>query len=235
MRPRGSCSCSVCTPLASPVTSAYEDLSRAVWPCRKSTLVIGRGLELTQLASTATDAFTPNAMAMLHTVNALGYARKQDAAQCHRCIGAATNAYRPDSLANDPPWIQYFTPAKLEGDLANAMCDLVLGDADVGDHAAHRLAVIERLSAAFTQHPPEQAHGKAITATRLATLLYLEGEQRAAYQMADEAISIAGQIRSTRLAADLRVLLRTVPPGNGFDDHGLDLRHRLSTTLTEMT
>lgn len=193
------------------------------------------GLELTQLASTATDAFTPNAMAMLYTVKALGCASKQDAAQCHRCIGAATDTYRPDSLANDPPWIRYFTPATLEGDLTKAMCDLVLGDADVGDRAVHRLALIERLSTVFTQYPSERARGKASTATRLATLLYLEGEQRAAYQMADEAISLAGQIRSTRLAADLRVLLRTMPPGNGFDDHGLDLRHRLSTTLTEMT
>ncbi|MBV9161067.1 MAG: helix-turn-helix domain-containing protein [Pseudonocardiales bacterium] len=193
------------------------------------------GLELTQLASTATDAFTPNAMAMLHTVKAFGYARKQDAAQCHRCIGAAIDTYQPDLLANDPPWIRYFTPAKLEGDLANAMYDLVLGDADVADRATHRLALVDHLSTAFTQYPPERARSKAITATRLATLLCLEGEQHAACQMADEAISLAGQIRSARLVADLRVLLRTVPPGSGFDDHGLDLHHRLSTVLTEMT
>lgn len=37
------------------------------------------GLDLTQLAFTATEALTPNAIAMLHTVKALAYARKLDA------------------------------------------------------------------------------------------------------------------------------------------------------------
>jgi transcriptional regulator with XRE-family HTH domain len=194
------------------------------------------GLELTQLASTATDAFTTNATAMLHTVRAFGYARKGDAAQCRRCIGAATDTYQPDSIANDPSWIRYFTPAQLEGDLANALCDLVVGGTDVPDQAAHRIALIERLFTAFQQYPPDRARSKAITATRLATLLYLEGEQRIGHQMADDAISLAGQIRSARLAAHFRVLMRTVPPGHGDDhDHGLDLRHRLSTVLAEMT
>ncbi len=192
------------------------------------------GLELTELASTATAAFTPNAIAMLHTVKAFGYARKQDAAQCRRYIGAAIDTYQPDSVANDPSWIRYFTSAQLEGDLANAMCDLVVGGADVPDQTAHRIALIERLSTACQQYPPDRARSKAITATRLATLLYLEGEQRMGHQMADEAIILAGQIRSARLAAHLRVLMRTVPPGHGRDDHGLDLRYRLSPVLAEM-
>jgi transcriptional regulator with XRE-family HTH domain len=191
------------------------------------------GLELTQLASTAAEAFTPNMMARLHTVNALGYARKHDAAQCHRSIEAATNTYQPDSLVNDPPWLQYFTPITLEGDLIKARYDLALGDAEVGDHTADRLVVIERLSTVFTQIPPERARAKAMTATRLATLLYQEGEHRAAQQTAEEAISLAEHIQSARLAADLQVLLQTMPPGNGRD--GQDLHHRLSAVLTEMT
>jgi hypothetical protein len=191
------------------------------------------GLDLTQLAFTATNALTPNTRAMVHTVNAVGYARKQDAAQCHRCIEAATDAYRPESLANDPPWMQYLTPAQHEENLANVMCDLVLGDPEIGDHAARRRTVIERLSTAFTQYPPERTHGKAITATRLATLLYQEGEHDTAQHMAEEAIILAEHIHSTRLATDLQILLNTLPPGTNPDTH--DLRHRLSTTLTDMT
>lgn len=193
------------------------------------------GLELTQLASTATEVFTPNAIAILHTVKAFGYAGKGDAAQCRRYIGAATDTYQPDSIADDPSWIHYFTPAQLEGDLANAMCDLVLGGADVPGQATHRIALMELLTTTFRQFPPNRARSKAITATRLATLLYLEGEQRIGHQMADEAISFAGQIRSARLATHLRVLMQTVPPGHGLDDHGLDLRHRLSGVLAELT
>jgi len=188
------------------------------------------GVELTQLASTASEAFTPNMMARLHTVNALGYAGKQDTAQCHRSIEAATNTYQPDSLANDPPWLQYFTPVTLEGDLIKARYNLALGAAEVGDRAADRLAVIERLSTVFTQIPPERARNKAITATRLATLLYQDSEQDAAQQMAEQAISLAEHIHSARLATDLHVLLETMPAGTGHDD----LRHRLSAVLTEM-
>ena len=191
------------------------------------------GLDLTQLAFTATNALTPNTIAKLHIVNALGYARKQDAAECRRSIGAATDTYRPESLANDPPWMQYFTPAQLEEDLTNVMCDLVLGDPEIGDHAARRRTVIERLSTAFTQYPPERARNKAITATRLATLLYQEGEHDTAQHMAEEAITLADHIHSTRLVTDLQILLNTLPPGTNPDTH--DLRHRLSTTLTDMT
>ncbi|MGH3795603.1 MAG: hypothetical protein ACRDSP_12005 [Pseudonocardiaceae bacterium] len=191
------------------------------------------GLELTQLGFTATNALTPNAIAMLHTVKALAYARKLDVAECHLCIGDAIDTYQPDSVPNDPPWIRYFTPAKLDGDLANAMYDLSLGGADVGDRTAHRHALLERLAVAFRQYPPDRARSKAITATRLATLLYLEGDQRTAQQMADEAISLARQVRSARLADDLRVLLRTSAP-TGDDDHTLDLRHRVSAVLAAM-
>jgi transcriptional regulator with XRE-family HTH domain len=192
------------------------------------------GLELTQLALTAIDTLTPNAIAMLHTVKALAYARKLDTTECRRCIGAAIDTYQPDSISNDPPWIRYFTPAKLDGDLANAMYDLLLGGTDVGDRTAHRIALVEHLYTAFQQYPPDRARSKAITATRLATLLYLEGEQRTAHQMAENAISLAGQVRSARLAADLRMLVRTSPPdGEGNDT--LDLRHRLFTVLAEMT
>jgi len=191
------------------------------------------GLDLTQLAFTATNALTPNTKAMVHTVNAVGYARKQDATQCHRSLEAATEAYRPESLANDPLWMQYLTPVQHEENLTNVLCDLVLGDPEIGNLAAHRRTVIERLSTAFTQYPPERAHGKAITATRLATLLYRDGEHDTAQHMAEEAITLAEHIHSTRLATDLRVLLQTLPPGTDPDTH--DLRHRLSTTLTEMT
>jgi len=191
------------------------------------------GLDLTQLASTATSAFTPNMTAALHMVNALGYARKHDAAQCHRHIEAATDTYQPDSLANDPPWMQYLTPATLEGGLTKARYDLALGDAEVSDRAADRRAVIERLSTVFTQLPPERTRNKAITATRLATLLYQDREHDAAQHMAEEAITLADHIHSTRLATDLQILLNTLPPATNPDTH--DLRHRLSTTLTDMT
>lgn len=192
------------------------------------------GLELIQLALTAGDTLTPNAVADLHIVKARAYARQPNTAKCRQHIGAAADTYLPESVSTGPPWLRYFTPAKLEGDLANARYDLLLGDAAVGDRTAERLALIDSLSTSFRQYPADRVRSKAITATRLATLLYLEGEQHAAYQKAEDAISLAGQVRSARLADDLRVLLRALPSGDRADEDARDLRHRLSTVLAEM-
>ena len=112
---------------------------------------------------------------------------------------------------------------------------MLLEGADVGDRTEYRLALIDHLSTAFHQYPASRARMKARAATRLATLLYQEGEHRLAHQMAEEAISLAGQIRSAQLADDLRVLLRTLPPGASGDDPALDLHHRVSGVLAEMS
>jgi len=73
---------------------ARQEIRRGNWAA---------GLELTQLTLTAGDALTPNAIADLHIVNAFAYARKRDTAQCRRCMGAATDIYRPESISSDPP------------------------------------------------------------------------------------------------------------------------------------
>lgn len=171
----------------------------------------------------------------LHIVKARAYARKQDIAGCRRCVGAATDTYRPDSVSNDPPWLSYLTPTQLQGDLANVRYDLLLGGADVGDCGAERAALIEAFSATFHQFPADRARFKAIVATKLATMLYLEGEWRMAQQMAEDALVLAGQVRSARLADDLRVLLRTLPPADRADEHTPELRPRIVAVLAEMT
>lgn len=190
------------------------------------------GLELTQLAFTAGDALTPNAVADLHTVRALAFARKHDTSQCRRYRAAAVETYRPDSSRNDPFWLD-FTPAQLDRDLAFATYDLAVNDPSA-ENSAERLALIDGLSTAFRQYPADWVLFRAIIVTRLATLLYLEGEQRLASRRAEEVITLAEQVRSTRLADDLRVLLRVLPPGDRADEDTRDLRHRLSTTLTDM-
>ena len=196
-------------------------------------------LELVQLAHTAADALTPNAVSMLHAVKALAYARKSDTTGCHRFVHAATDCYRPDLIGNDPAWIRFFSPAKLDGDTANALFDLLvvtaphLGRAEATKGAA-RTGLVDRLSRVVARYPDSRARSKAIAAARLATLLYLEGEPGRANIAARTAIDVADGVRSARLGSDLRVLARATGAAPK-DTTALALRaeaHDLALTMT---
>jgi hypothetical protein len=158
-----------------------------------------------QLAHTAADVLTPNAVSMLHTVKALAYAKKPDPDQCHQFIQLAMDSYKPESIDNDPPWIRFFTPAKLNGDTANALFDLVITNPAL---RGTRAELVTRLSDTVDRYPQGRARSKAIAAARLATLCYLEGEPAEANKAARTALTVAHHVRSARLGSDLRVLAR---------------------------
>lgn len=172
-------------------------------------------LELVQLAHTAADTLTPNAVSMLHTVKALAYGKKGDADQCQRFTELAADCYRPETVADDPPWIQFFTPAKLTGDSANAMFDLLVASSPLVGHAEAtrntsraRADLVTQLAATVNGYSQGRARSKAIAASRLATLLYLEGAPDDANTTAQTALTLAADVRSARLGSDLRLLAR---------------------------
>ncbi|MGH3718887.1 MAG: helix-turn-helix transcriptional regulator [Pseudonocardiaceae bacterium] len=160
-------------------------------------------LELVQLAHTAADVLTPNAVSMLHAVKALAYAKKPDSTQCRRFIQLTMDHYKPESIENDPPWLRFFTLAKLNGDTANALFDLLITNLPQRDVRAE---LVTCLSDAVERYPSGRARGKAIAAARLAALLYLGGEPAEANEAARTALTVAENVRSARLGSDLRVL-----------------------------
>lgn len=172
-------------------------------------------LGLVQLAHSAADALPPNALSMLHTVKALAYAKKPDADQCRRFIHLAADSYKPETAADDPPWLQFFTPTKLVGDTANALFDLVvttsplLGRVETPRNVSHaRADLVDRLSNTVRGYSQGRARSKAIAASRWATLLYLEGAPTEANKAAGTALALAENVRSARLGSDLRLLVR---------------------------
>jgi hypothetical protein len=145
----------------------------------------------------------------------LAYAKKPDADQCRRFTQLAADSYKSETAADDPPWIQFFTPAKLAGDSANALFDLLvassplLGQAEAPQGASRaRADLVTRLSNTVSGYSQGRARSKAIAASRLATLLYLEGAPTEANEAARTALTLAGDVRSARLGSDLRVLAR---------------------------
>ncbi|MGH3427271.1 MAG: hypothetical protein ACRDQZ_06845, partial [Mycobacteriales bacterium] len=149
------------------------------------------------------DVLTPNAVSMLHAVKALAYAKKPDSIQCRRFIHLATDHYTPESIEDDPPWLRFFTLAKLNGDTANALFDLLITNLPQRDVRAE---LVTCLSDAVERYPSGRARGKAIAAARLAALLYLGGEPAEANEAARTALTVAENVRSARLGSDLRVL-----------------------------
>lgn len=71
-----------------------------------------------------------------------------------------------------------------------------------------RAELVTRLWDTVERYPQGRARSKAIAATRLAALLYLEGEPAEANKAARTALTIAANVRSARLGSDLRVLAR---------------------------
>lgn len=196
------------------------------------------GLELVQLAQSARDALSPNAVSMLHTVQALAYARVPDSDRCWQAVHAATDTYRSELIDRDPPWIRYFSPAKLQGDTANALFDLLVAiapylGASQATKKAGRADLVARLTTAASRYPDSRARSKAIATTRLATLLYLEGDVEAASNAARSAIEVAGAVRSVRLGSDLRVMAQATGAA-GKDGAAAAVRvsaHELAMTM----
>ncbi|WP_157227670.1 hypothetical protein [Nocardia asiatica] len=185
---------------------------------------IDGALDLVRLAQTGVDALTPNTISMLNTVKAMAYGRAGDADAFQRYAQLAQDTYAPDTIADDPAWMHYYTPAKLGGDLAGAQFDLVvthlLPEGDRSRKAVPSNAsadLVDQLAAAVRLYPDQRARSKAITAARLATLLYLERDLTGAKEAARTALDLASGVRSARLGSDLQLLARAANTGPSDD------------------
>jgi hypothetical protein len=157
-------------------------------------------LELVRLAQASADQLTPTAMSMIDVVKAQAFARMPDAAACLRHIRRAEDHYTAATPAEDPPWIRYFTPAKLEGDIATALYDLTSTTGTVD------ATVTDRLGAAVARYPHTRARSRAIATARLATALYRQQAPARAATAGQQALDLAAGVRSTRLDDDLRAM-----------------------------
>jgi hypothetical protein len=157
-------------------------------------------LDLIRLAQASADEQIPAAVSMLDVVKAQAYARMPEVSACHRHVRRAEDHYAAANPASDPPWIRYFTRAKLEGDIATALYDLG------GTTGAIDPTVADRLAVAAAHYPETRARSKAIAAARLATVLYRQQAPARAATAGHQALQLASGVRSARLNDDLRAM-----------------------------
>ena len=159
------------------------------------------GLTHTEMALVRADRLTATELAMIHTARAraLGkLGRVQETLTAVRLADEAFSRPRPDA---DPSWMAYYDQAQHHGDTAHALFDLAI-------HDVHGTEAAERLSAAVNGHADAYARSRAISGTKLATLLMATADPHEASAAAQRAIDDAGRLRSRRAADDLRELRR---------------------------
>ena len=182
-----------------------------------------QGLTWTELALVRADRLTGTERAMLHTARARALAKLGRVQDTLTAVADADRAFALSVPGEDPPWMAYYDAAQHSGDTGHALFDLAM-DGFPADRAAQRLA------GAVTGHTGAYARSRAISGTKLATLVLASGDPREAAAIGQRALDDAGRLRSRRAADDLRELRTAASPRTAIPEVA-GLCHRI-TALT---
>ncbi|MFF5538498.1 helix-turn-helix domain-containing protein [Streptomyces cinerochromogenes] len=200
---------------------SYSFLARqAVW--------IGEpdeGLTHAEKGLVRSDRLTATERAMLHTARARAFGKMGNVRDCMAAVGQADEAFAQARPSEDPPWMRYYDEAQHNGDTAHALFDLaVLAGQDPGRAA-------RRFDAAVNGHSEAFKRSRAISLTKLASLIMAKGDPRRAAAIGHTALDEVGRLTSRRAADDLRQLgafaikRRTV-------GEAMELHERIRTTVS---
>ncbi|MFE6861489.1 helix-turn-helix domain-containing protein [Nocardia sp. NPDC057668] len=162
---------------------------------------IDDGLTSVEQAFVRADRLTPTERAMLHTTHARALAKQGRVQETLTAIGRADEEFAHSEPSNDPPWMAYYDLAQHSGDTGHALFDLAINGEFIVE-AGHRL------TAAVQGHSDAYLRSRAISATKLASLVMATGDPAEASSIGRHALVDAGHLRSRRAADDLRELRR---------------------------
>ncbi|MEU9015074.1 helix-turn-helix transcriptional regulator [Streptomyces sp. NPDC048479] len=198
----------------------YSFLARqAVWVGEPD-----EGLTHAEKGLVRSDRLTPTERAMLHTARARAFARMRNVRDTLAAVGQADEAFADRNAAEDPQWMAYYDDAQHAGDTAHALFDLaVFAGQDPGKAG-------ERFWAAVQGHDPAFARSRAISRTKLASLMMATGDPRQAAVIGHDALDEVGRLTSRRAVDDLRQLGRFAGAHAKLSD-AIDLRERIAATV----
>lgn len=177
---------------------AYSLLARqAVW--------IGRpddGLTHAEKGLVRADRLTATEQAMLHTARARAFGAMGNARDTTTAVGLADDAFSRARPQDDPPHMAYYDAAQHAGDTAHALFALAVR----GRHTPG--GAQRRFTAAVDGHTDDYKRSRAISRTKLATLIMVTGDPRQAAQVGNTALDEVGRLTSRRAADDVRELGR---------------------------
>lgn len=160
------------------------------------------GLTHAEKGLVRSDRLTATEQAMLHAARARAFGKMGNVRDTMAAVGAADEAFTRARPAEDPPWMAYYDEAQHNGDTAHALFDLaILAGQDPGRAA-------RRLDTAVKGHTDAYKRSRAISRTKLASLLMAKGDPHQAAALGHDALNEVGRLTSRRAADDLRQLGR---------------------------
>ncbi|MFE9457670.1 helix-turn-helix domain-containing protein [Streptomyces californicus] len=176
------------------------------------------GLTYAEKGLVRSDRLTATEQAMLHTARARAFGKMGNVRDTMAAVGAADEAFTRARAAEDLPWMAYYDEAQHNGDTAHALFDLaILAGQDPGRAA-------RRFDTAVKGHTDAYKRSRAISRTKLASLIMAKGDPRQAATLGHDALNEVGRLTSRRAADDLRQLgrfaskHRAVPEVSGLRD-----------------
>lgn len=158
------------------------------------------GLTYAEKGLVRSDRLTATERAMLHAARARAFGKLGNVRDCMAAVGQADEAFEQSRPDEDPPWMAYYDEAQHNGDTAHALFDLVIRAGQDPGRAARRF------DTAVRGHSDAFKRSRAISRTKLASLVMAKGDPRQAAVIGHEALDEVGRLTSRRAADDLRQL-----------------------------
>ncbi|MEV6681220.1 hypothetical protein AB0N09_30780 [Streptomyces erythrochromogenes] len=183
------------------------------------------GLTHAEKGLVRSDRLTATERAMLHTARARAFGKLRDVQGTLAAVGAADDAFTQRRPSEDPPWMAYYDEAQHSGDTAHALFDLAVG---IDNHDPSE--AVTRFQRAVHGHGPGFERSKAMSCTKLASLVMHRGDPREAVALGNKALDLGAGLTSLRAADDLRELGRFAGRHPRLQETAI-LRERIAATV----
>jgi hypothetical protein len=158
------------------------------------------GLTYVETALVRSDRLTATELAALHTLRARALAKLHRIQETFAAVGAADDAFAHARPSVDPSWMAFYDHAQHHGDTGHALFDLSI--------TGRKTEAPQRLAYSVAHHGAAFVRSRAMSRTKLASLLMATGDPRHAALIGNQALDSAGRLRSRRAVDDLWELSR---------------------------
>jgi hypothetical protein len=174
------------------------------------------GLSYADRAFLAQDRLTATERASLRTQQARALAKLGRVQETLAAVGAADDEFARANPAVTPAWMNFYDHAQHHTDTGQALFDLAI--------TGRKTQSAQRLAYAVAHHGKPYARSRAMTQSKLASVLMATRDPRQAAAVGHQALDAAANLSSRRAADDLRELRRhachrlNIPEANELAD-----------------